>query len=238
MPRAAKTPVTARASATSRYGRENAGKLRWLRKSIRVSRRGFNNALRGFYQAPSFANQPIHTGGFLRLTCRRRSMWMGTAMSAWLPQAESWSIFARLKISAAHDPGEREPLRVYWYERLLNPSTHSVDGVRHVIDYGGRTGVGGLRSASRISMETEIPISQWAAKADSSCLRTRRSQNKLLGRRRYACPIVHPGKSLSDCPRKPSAPRLSPSASHPKQGTLPLRHNHPERPRDQAGCPP
>ena len=41
-----------------------------------------------------------------------------------------------------HDPGEREPLGVYWYERLLNPSTHTVDWARHVIDYGGRTGGG------------------------------------------------------------------------------------------------
>jgi hypothetical protein len=41
-----------------------------------------------------------------------------------------------------HDPGEREPLGVYWYERLLDPSTHTVDWARHVIDYGGRTGGG------------------------------------------------------------------------------------------------
>jgi len=40
------------------------------------------------------------------------------------------------------DPGEREPLGVYWYERILDPSTHTVDWARHVIDYGGRTGGG------------------------------------------------------------------------------------------------
>jgi hypothetical protein len=45
-----------------------------------------------------------------------------------------------------HDPGEREPLGVYWYERLLEPKTHTVDWVRHVIDYGGRTG-GGIEIA-------------------------------------------------------------------------------------------
>lgn len=43
-----------------------------------------------------------------------------------------------------HDPGEREPLGIYWYERLLHPGTHQVEWVRHVIDYGGRTG-GGLQ---------------------------------------------------------------------------------------------
>jgi hypothetical protein len=41
-----------------------------------------------------------------------------------------------------HDPGAREPLGVYWYERLLDPRTHAVDWVKHVIDYGGRTGGG------------------------------------------------------------------------------------------------
>jgi hypothetical protein len=40
------------------------------------------------------------------------------------------------------DPGEREPLGVYWYERMLDPRTHSVDWVKHVLDYGGRTGGG------------------------------------------------------------------------------------------------
>src|SRR5260370_10437962 len=39
-----------------------------------------------------------------------------------------------------HDPGEREPLGVYWYERILDPKTRNVDWARHVIDYGGRTG--------------------------------------------------------------------------------------------------
>ena len=40
------------------------------------------------------------------------------------------------------DPGAREPLGVYWYERLLDKKTHTVDWVKHVIDYGGRTGAG------------------------------------------------------------------------------------------------
>jgi hypothetical protein len=42
------------------------------------------------------------------------------------------------------DPGEREPLGVYWYERLLDPVTHNIEWAKHVIDYGGRTG-GGLQ---------------------------------------------------------------------------------------------
>ena len=41
-----------------------------------------------------------------------------------------------------HDPGAREPLGVYWYERLLDPQTHTVEWAKHVIDYGGRTGGG------------------------------------------------------------------------------------------------
>jgi hypothetical protein len=47
-----------------------------------------------------------------------------------------------------NDPGEREPLGVYWYE--FRPSTGSgrgpgargVDWIRHVIEYGGRVGGG------------------------------------------------------------------------------------------------
>jgi hypothetical protein len=41
-----------------------------------------------------------------------------------------------------HDPGEREPLGVYWYERLIDPATKNIEWVKHVIDYGGRTGGG------------------------------------------------------------------------------------------------
>ena len=41
------------------------------------------------------------------------------------------------------DPGAREPLGVYWYERLMVPGKE-VEWVKHVIDYGGRTG-GGLQ---------------------------------------------------------------------------------------------
>ena len=44
------------------------------------------------------------------------------------------------------DPGEREPLGIYWYERILDPKTHSVAWVRHVIDYSTRTG-GGIEIA-------------------------------------------------------------------------------------------
>ena len=48
------------------------------------------------------------------------------------------------------DPGEREPLGVYWYEFRSNPESRapnaerraSVDSIRHVIDYSSRTGAG------------------------------------------------------------------------------------------------
>jgi hypothetical protein len=36
-----------------------------------------------------------------------------------------------------HDPGSREPLGIYWYERMNN-----LEWARHVIDYGGRAGGG------------------------------------------------------------------------------------------------
>jgi len=44
------------------------------------------------------------------------------------------------------DPGEREPLGVYWYEFRLIPSTAKapagVEWIRHLVDYGGRMGGG------------------------------------------------------------------------------------------------
>ena len=38
------------------------------------------------------------------------------------------------------DPGEREPLGVYWYE--YRKAETGVEWIRHLIDYGGRTGAG------------------------------------------------------------------------------------------------
>ena len=42
------------------------------------------------------------------------------------------------------DPGEREPLGVYWYEYRVEGKT--VEWTRHVIDYSTRTG-GGMQIA-------------------------------------------------------------------------------------------
>ncbi|HYM11151.1 MAG TPA: VCBS repeat-containing protein [Bryobacterales bacterium] len=46
----------------------------------------------------------------------------------------------RLYAHNGHDPGERESLGVYWYEYVQNGDHW--DWVRHIIDYGGRTGGG------------------------------------------------------------------------------------------------
>src|SRR6266545_3979146 len=43
-----------------------------------------------------------------------------------------------------HDPGEREPLGVYWYEYVKDGN--NIEWVKHVIDYGSRTG-GGMQVA-------------------------------------------------------------------------------------------
>jgi hypothetical protein len=42
------------------------------------------------------------------------------------------------------DPGEREPLGLYWYEWRTTPSAKGlrVEWIRHTIDYGGRVGTG------------------------------------------------------------------------------------------------
>ena len=47
----------------------------------------------------------------------------------------------RLMAHNGRDPGEREPLGIYWFESLRLPDG-KVDWVRHTIDYGGRTGGG------------------------------------------------------------------------------------------------
>jgi hypothetical protein len=39
------------------------------------------------------------------------------------------------------DPGEREPLGVYWYEHFKTPAG-VIEWVKHVIDYSSRTGGG------------------------------------------------------------------------------------------------
>ena len=45
-----------------------------------------------------------------------------------------------------HDPGEREPLGVYWYE-MPDPAHGQPEWVKHVIDYSTRTG-GGIQIAT------------------------------------------------------------------------------------------
>ena len=39
------------------------------------------------------------------------------------------------------DPGEREPLGVYWYEYRPAPDG-GIEWIRHLVDYGGRMGGG------------------------------------------------------------------------------------------------
>ena len=41
------------------------------------------------------------------------------------------------------DPGEREPIGLYWYE--FRPGPRGVVWTRHIIDYGGRMG-GGMQT--------------------------------------------------------------------------------------------
>jgi len=40
------------------------------------------------------------------------------------------------------DPGEREPLGVYWYERRPSAGAGGAEWIRHIVDYGGRIGGG------------------------------------------------------------------------------------------------
>ena len=38
------------------------------------------------------------------------------------------------------DPGDREPLGIYWYE--YRPNDGSIEWIKHIIDYGGRVSAG------------------------------------------------------------------------------------------------
>jgi hypothetical protein len=40
------------------------------------------------------------------------------------------------------DPGEREPLGIYWYEQMKSADGKRIEWVRHVVDYGTRAGGG------------------------------------------------------------------------------------------------
>ncbi|MDP9324616.1 MAG: VCBS repeat-containing protein [Acidobacteriota bacterium] len=40
------------------------------------------------------------------------------------------------------DPGEREPLGIYWYEYMKADDGKTIEWVKHVVDYGSRTGGG------------------------------------------------------------------------------------------------
>jgi len=44
------------------------------------------------------------------------------------------------------DPGEKEPLGIYWYEYYKSDDGKKIEWAKHVIDYGGRTG-GGMQIA-------------------------------------------------------------------------------------------
>jgi hypothetical protein len=56
------------------------------------------------------------------------------------------------------DPGEREPLGVYWYERLSKPPGGAVEWVRHLVDFGGRMGGGMQLPAVDIDGDGDIDL--------------------------------------------------------------------------------
>jgi FG-GAP-like repeat len=56
------------------------------------------------------------------------------------------------------DPGEREPLGVYWYERLPKAPGGPVEWVRHLVDFGGRMGGGMQLPAVDIDGDGDIDL--------------------------------------------------------------------------------
>ncbi len=73
----------------------------------------------------------------------------GAAGAAYGARSKTLGILTGKRFMAhnGNDPGSHEPLGVYWYERLVVPNEKSpekttIEWVKHVIDYGGRTGGG------------------------------------------------------------------------------------------------
>jgi FG-GAP-like repeat len=56
------------------------------------------------------------------------------------------------------DPGEHEPLGVYWYERLPGTPSGTVEWVRHIIDFGGRMGGGMQLPAVDIDGDGDVDL--------------------------------------------------------------------------------
>ena len=64
------------------------------------------------------------------------------------------------------DPGEKEPLGVYWYESAAAPTSanapagqpRQVEWIKHVIDYGGRMGAGMQLPVADIDADGDLDI--------------------------------------------------------------------------------
>lgn len=56
------------------------------------------------------------------------------------------------------DPGEREPLGVYWYEWVKSADGKKMDFVRHIIDFGTRAGGGMQLAASDVDGDGDIDV--------------------------------------------------------------------------------
>jgi len=56
-----------------------------------------------------------------------------------------------------NDPGEREPLGVYWYEFRKNPQG-AVEWIRHIVSYGGQMGAGTGIQAVDIDGDGDIDV--------------------------------------------------------------------------------
>ena len=53
------------------------------------------------------------------------------------------------------DPGEREPLGIYWYE-FLRSQDGAIEWVNHIVDYGGRAGTGMQLAVADLDVDADL----------------------------------------------------------------------------------
>ena len=131
------------------------------------------------------------------------------------------------------DPGEREPLGVYWFE-YLKPDGKKVEWVKHVLDYGARTGGGMQIAVADLDGDGALDI---ATPGKSGLFLFENLSKKAIAQpwhRPSACSPANTSPEGSSSPKmRPSVRSSSSSPSSTRQAALGVRQRSPA-----GGAPP